>query len=96
MQLTLVGARFRPIEAREALADLGQGDEVLLIRDPSNPYDANAVQVWTSNEVHFIGFVAKAEAAEIAATLDENDGRGDAVITDKPDRLSAILQYDQA
>lgn len=80
----LAGANFRPAESREALKTLTKGTALRLEREASNPYDANAVRViadvGTADEgvvEHFIGFVAKADNAEIAMLLDGEPGDGD-------------------
>lgn len=41
----LVGMRFRP-PALTILQGLGMDQELVLLREPSNPYDENAIQVW--------------------------------------------------
>lgn len=93
MQLTLVGASFRPKDAKEVLAALNEGDIVQLVREPGNAYDPNAIQI--HYEDHFIGFVAKHEAAVIAPDMDE-DGYDSfpATIVAKPSRWSAVLDYE--
>ena len=93
MDLTLVGAKFRPAEARECLASLVEGDQVELRREPDNRFDPNAIQIWC--EYHFIGYVAKHEAAVIAPDMDEDGSEYfEATISARPSRLSAVLSYD--
>jgi hypothetical protein len=97
MQLTLVGASFRPKDAKEVLASLTEGDIVQLVREPDNQYDANAIQIHYDDA--FIGFVAKHEAAVIApdmdeALADEPEYQFSAIIEAKPSRWSAILTYE--
>lgn len=93
MDLTLVGASFRPKDAKEILASLTEGDIVQLVREPDNAYDANAIQIHYDG--HFIGFVAKHEAAIIAPDMDE-DGSDSflATVIAKPSRWSAVLSYE--
>lgn len=67
----LVGASFRPAEARDIVRTLEIGEEVGLERDPNNPHDANAVLVIADN-MH-IGFVARDDAAVIAPLLDAGE-----------------------
>lgn len=96
MQLTLVGASFRPKEAKEVLADLSEGDTVYLVREGDNRYDSNAIQIFAEPELQtHIGYVAKHEAAEIAEAMDDagDDEPYEAVIEAKPSRWSAILTY---
>lgn len=64
---TLAGLNFRPVSAKEAVDNLTIGDEVTLVREPENPYDANAVQVHAGDE--FIGFIPKVDNLEIAEHL---------------------------
>lgn len=83
---TLVGANFRPKEDRYKIDQLMPGDRVVLVRDPENPYDANAIQVCfvepipngtddkgaiTFADAHIhIGFVPKELAALFAPVMD--------------------------
>ena len=63
------GANFRPAECKEHLKSLGAGDELDVVRDADNQYDANAVALYHS-DLH-LGFVAKETAEELAPLLDE-------------------------
>lgn len=47
LQCALVGMHFRP-PARQVLARLRVGTLLELIREPENPYDPAAVQVWVA------------------------------------------------
>lgn len=47
LQCALVGMHFRP-PARQVLARLALGTRLELIREPENPYDPQAVQVWVA------------------------------------------------
>lgn len=96
MNLTLVGASFRPKDAKDVLASLSEGDIVQLVREPDNKYDPNAIQIHYDD--HFIGFVAKHEAAVIADEMDlalQEDPATyfEATITAKPSRWSAVMEY---
>lgn len=68
----LMGANFRGAEIRDLVAALPIGTEFTLERDPNNEYDANAIKVIYSaeDENHFVGFVAKEVAEELAPLLD--------------------------
>lgn len=71
---TLAGLNFRPASAKDAVDNLSIGDFVSLKREVDNPYDSNAVQVWTNqpngDEGEFIGFIPKVDNVEIAEHLD--------------------------
>ena len=63
---TMVGMRFRGTEKR--VHELKPGEPLLLVRDASNKFDANAVQVW-HNGAH-VAFVKGAEAPDLASMMD--------------------------
>lgn len=70
----LMGVNFRPAEVREIVKSGAIEQMPLhLERDPHNEYDANAIKVIASDteEDHFVGFVAKEVAEEIAPLLDQ-------------------------
>lgn len=45
------------------------GDRLNLVREPENPHDSNAVQVWWRNS-HMLGHLPRTVAAEVASLLD--------------------------
>lgn len=61
-------------EGRQAIIDKMTGREpIRLIPDPENPYDKNAIGVWTvlaDGAKHQIGFVPRDLAAKIAPLID--------------------------
>lgn len=67
LTVTMVGATFRPAEARDIVKSLGIGDRVQLRADPSNEYDSTAVAVY-SDDVH-IGFIPKDSNSALFAVL---------------------------
>jgi hypothetical protein len=73
----IVGAHFRPSEAKAVHNSLTIGDEVSLLAEPDNKYDPNAVQVLV-DDVH-VGYVARINNYEIADYL--NDGGDDYTAT---------------
>lgn len=75
----LMGVNFRPAEAKEVVKTLAIGTRLLLEREPSNPYDNNAVKVKTEDG-DFIGYVAKVNNYEVFAHLTE----------DKPYRCTVV------
>lgn len=74
-------AGFRYHEGRKLWSRMRIGDELDLIREPDNPYDANAVRVeWQG---HKIGYVPRAENAALARFMDRTQ-RARARITALP------------
>lgn len=45
------------------------GDRLHLVREPANPHDSNAIQVWWRN-THMLGHLPRGVAAEVAPLLD--------------------------
>lgn len=67
LTVTMVGATFRPDEARSALKQLKIGDKVTLAADPHNEYDSTAVAVYYAH--HHIGFIPKESNSALFAAL---------------------------
>lgn len=67
LQLTMVGATFRPAEAKEIVRGLTIGDRVELQADPDNEYDSTAVAVYRDG-VH-IGFIPRTDNGPLFAVL---------------------------
>lgn len=63
--LNLVGLSHRPDNVRRFANFLQDGQALLLVREPANPFDPNAIQVY----VH-IGYVKAKQAAAIAPNMD--------------------------
>lgn len=68
----LVGVSFRGGEAREIVKELEIGARLLFEREPSNPYDSNAVRIIEPVSGVFVGYLAKESNMEVAAHLDED------------------------
>lgn len=64
----MVGAHFRPQEAKDIIKSLEVGDVLTLRRDPENAYDNFAVACDYQDE--FLGFIPKEHNFEIATALD--------------------------
>lgn len=62
----LVGMKHRGTEA--AVAALSNSHPILLIREPDNKFDPNAIQVW-ANDQH-VGFIKATQARTLAQKLD--------------------------
>jgi len=61
-------AGFRHYEGGRVLRELKPGDRLELVREPRNPYDANAVRVeWRGVK---LGYVPRRENAAVARQLD--------------------------
>jgi hypothetical protein len=64
-------AGFRHGEAGEVWPDLHQGDELTLVREPDNAFDANAVRVeWRGRK---LGYVPRRDNAALAWALDRGE-----------------------
>ena len=64
-------AGFRHAEAADAWPDLRQGDELTLVREPENAFDANAVRVeWRGRK---LGYVPRRENSALAWALDRGE-----------------------
>lgn len=74
LNITLAGANFRPAEAKDFIKTmLNRDTTVLLQRDPTNPYDSNAIKIVCLDDMDdevFIGFVPKTDNAVLAMALD--------------------------
>lgn len=65
------GTSFRPALARAVADQLEEGEEVTLEREPSNPYDHNAVRIIAHGE--FIGYVQADLTPHISPILDAGE-----------------------
>jgi hypothetical protein len=64
-------AGFRHAEAAEVWADLRTGDELVLVREPDNAFDPNAVRVeWRGRK---LGYVPRRDNAALAWALDRGE-----------------------
>lgn len=73
MEFTAIlrGLSFRGIDDKAFFQTLAEGDVLLLEREPSNPYDPNAIKVTSQDNTYHVGYVAKEVAVEIAPLMDE-------------------------
>jgi hypothetical protein len=55
--------------AAEALSELGFGDPLVLVREPTNAYDENAIQVFTLTHI-LLGYIAREYASDWAPVFD--------------------------
>lgn len=64
-------AGLRHHEAKAVWDALAPGDEVALVREPSNPHDPNAVRVeWNG---HMLGYLPREDNAAVARQLDRGN-----------------------
>lgn len=66
MRYSIVGTQHR--KSDDFLRAQPVGTPAVLVREPDNPYDKNAVQVWVAGK--FVGFVPKATNKALAARID--------------------------
>lgn len=67
LQVTMVGASFRPASAKEALKQLAIGDKLELRADPDNQYDTTAVACYYAH--HHLGFIPRDSNSALFAVL---------------------------
>jgi len=62
-------AGFQYHQGKQLWEDMKAGDELILVREPDNPYDAKAVRVdWRGQK---LGYVPRRENADIARLMDK-------------------------
>ena len=64
--VALVGMKHRGTE--EIVKALPQGEPLTLVREPGNPHDPNAIQVWAQG--HHVGYVKATQARALAMAMD--------------------------
>lgn len=89
---TLMGAQFRPADAKDALAEAQPGDTVFLEPDGDNEYDPHAIEVYleVGSENYHIGFLPRGNA-ELFDYLTEG-GELTAEIVAFESRLKPVIQ----
>lgn len=65
----IVGTNHRSSDEQAAFKALIEGDRLKLRREPTNKYDANAIQVVTE-EGMVVGYVRSGQAAKLAPMID--------------------------
>lgn len=65
----LAGGKFRPTDAQQITLSLEPGTPLRLEREPTNPYDPNAIKVNDVDGVH-LGYVPKNVAVHLAPWMD--------------------------
>ncbi len=65
---TTLAAGLRHHDAKAVWDSMSEGDSLVLVREPANEHDANAVRVdWRD---HTLGYLPRSENADIARQLD--------------------------
>lgn len=70
MRYSIVGMQFRNADWLRNKDP--KGATVVLLREPNNPYDSNAIQAWIDG-LH-VGYIPKKDNAKLAASMDK-DGK---------------------
>lgn len=81
---SIVGQTHLGLDSR--LVGIYAGTPALLVREPDNPYDANAVIVWVDGKR--VGYLPKANNVEIARIIDERGRDHEAVARDGVTRVT--------
>lgn len=69
LTVTMVGATFRPSEAKEIIKGLSIGDVLHLEADPNNEFDSTAVAVYSDDGKHHLGFIPRESNSALFAAL---------------------------
>lgn len=85
---------MEPLKTTERVAAMKAGQAVLLVREPTNRFDPNAIMVWAEDahvgHVH-IGYLPKKQNVALAGFIDQT---GDLVENDE--NLETIIAMDAA
>jgi hypothetical protein len=79
----IAGVQHRP-GAADVIRELSEGDELVLVPEPDNKFDPNAVKIELQIEgqdAKFLGYVPKKFSAEVAAALEVGKDELECVIT---------------
>lgn len=71
LMFEVAGLSYRPKEAQERADILMSNESVYLEKEPTNPYDSNAIKVYSSDHVH-LGYVPKYLCSEILEKMDDD------------------------
>lgn len=76
---TTLAAGLRHYDAKAVWPDMRPGDPLVLVREPANPHDPDAVRVdWDG---HVLGYLPKSDSADIARQLDRGQALKARVVT---------------
>lgn len=94
LTVTMVGATFRPAEAKEVVRGLSIGDRVKLVPDPENEYDSTAVACYYG-DMH-IGFIPKeSNSALFAVLLDGANIEGEVIAFENSLKPVLEIQFNE-
>lgn len=71
LMFEVAGLSYRPKEAQERAEILMSNESIYLEKEPTNPYDSNAIKVYSSDHVH-LGYVPKYLCSEILEKMDDD------------------------
>lgn len=71
LMFEVAGLTYRSKEAQERAEILMSNESVYLKKEPTNPYDSNAIKVYSSDHVH-LGYVPKYLCSEILEKMDDD------------------------
>lgn len=91
LQVTMVGATFRPASAKEALKQLRIGDHLELRADPNNEYDATAVACYYAH--HHVGFIPKKSNSALFAVHEDGEEISAEIVAFQSD-LKPVLEIE--
>jgi hypothetical protein len=69
----LAGAQFRPVECQAETITSVRGTELILEREPKNPYDTSAIRVLSARTNAHLGYVPRHIAYELAPKIDAGE-----------------------
>uniref|UniRef100_A0AB33JED0 HIRAN domain-containing protein n=1 Tax=Prevotella sp. GTC17262 TaxID=3236797 RepID=A0AB33JED0_9BACT len=73
IEFEVAGLTHRSQKAINRAEELADGETVYLIKDPTNPYDENAIKIMTDDDIH-IGYVPRFLCTEVAELMDGDTG----------------------
>lgn len=63
LNFSVAGTKFRTLDEIERIKELQYAEELKLIPEPTNPYDPNAIAIYTKDD-SLVGYVPKAIVSE--------------------------------
>ena len=70
LRTVIVGNSYRPLDAQQRFFNLETGENLVLVREPENPHDANAIAVYSDDGFH-LGYIPRTMNRELADALRE-------------------------
>lgn len=86
---SIVGTNFCGPKAQVLIKALKPGADVVLVREPDNKFDNNAVAVWVDGER--VGYIPKATNRALSAFIDQS-GRDFGVLNMATDEHVGVVQ----